>query len=214
MKQSQEKKYRFHYFFKSPMIKKSFAFVFALLLSLSSVVAYAWWDQLQVSLDVIELEIGYGSRITLQNLTTEDQGVLVPEGSANDGRPGYTTTYMFEFQLNFSPDLIDFDLQIEVGQILIHQDDIETPYDRTLRPYEALHITMGSSDESLQLFPNPSLEITATTTIINLTSEQVTLPTSLFEIVVIIHEPDIHEETFDALAGATLSFDLSVEVNV
>ena len=54
------------------MIKKSIAFIFALLLSLSSVVAYAWWDQLQVSLDVIELEIGYGSRITLQNLTTED----------------------------------------------------------------------------------------------------------------------------------------------
>jgi hypothetical protein len=196
------------------MIKKSLSVVFAIMLSLSTLIAYAWWDQLQVSLDVIELEIGYGSRITLSDLTTANQGALVPEGSANDGRPGYTTEYTFAFQLNFSEDLVDFDLTIELGDVTIHQAGVNTPYDRTLPKYEALHMTLMSLDNSIDFFPTSTLEITSTQTIIGLTSDQVSLPTSFFELIVTINESDINEETVDALAGATFSFDLMVEVTV
>lgn len=196
------------------MIKKSIVFLAAILLSFSTMVAYAWWDQLQVSLDVIEVEIGSGSRIQLQNLSSANQGVLVPTSSAQAGRNGYTTSYEFLFQLKFTPDLVEFDLALGLENIYIYQEGIPTQYDRTLRQFEALHISIVSSDLRFELSPNSSIEITAFQTLINLPSERVNLPISSFELIVVINESQINEDTLDALGGATLSFDLTAEVTL
>jgi hypothetical protein len=50
--------------------------------------------------------------------------------------------------------------------------------------------------------------------LINLPSERVNLPISSFELIVVINESQINEDTLDALGGATLSFDLTAEVTL
>ena len=108
-------------------MKKIIAFALASLVLLgTSTVAFAWWDRLEQEATDQSLDMGYGVRLVLEDETTEDQGVLVPAGSFYAAVDGYTTEYVFTYELNLEEDLDDFDLLIDIENLTIGGVDYDT----------------------------------------------------------------------------------------
>ncbi len=100
-------------------MKKIIAVVIALAIMASSTVAFAWWDRLNQETGDQDLNMGYGVRLVLENETTSGQGVLVPTGSFYASVEGYTTEYVFVYELFLEEDLDNFDLLINLNNLTI-----------------------------------------------------------------------------------------------
>ena len=100
-------------------MKKLLVATLLLLMIGSTTLAFAWWDRLEQGADNQTLHLGYGVRLVLDNQTSEDQGVLVPEGSFYADVEGYVTSYTFTYVLSLEEELDNFDLLIDVTNLTI-----------------------------------------------------------------------------------------------
>lgn len=196
-------------------MKKIIAFALASLVLLgTSTVAFAWWDRLEQEATDQSLDMGYGVRLVLEDETTEDQGVLVPAGSFYAAVDGYTTEYVFTYELNLEEDLDDFDLLIDIENLTIGGVDYDTaanvhgPLSVVIATSEGVFETTGYDDDitgpttnlrlNEVLHGDGTVTITLTFTLMDHTED------ALFEGDLV--------EAYEALAGKEIKFDIAFEI--
>jgi hypothetical protein len=195
------------------MIKKIVMGIVVFGFMFSTITAYAWWDHQQTKLDQFELELGYGQRITLTNVTTSNQGLLIPDF---DGVPRTNTTTQFEvkYLLNFSRELTDFDFEIRLENLSIRKDNIVERYDASSLKHLPLEIKIASFDESIDFFPSNPYPIQHAFTFFQLNHSLLSLPSVRFEILFSLNYENLTQLSSSFLQASLISFDLSVEVVV
>jgi hypothetical protein len=104
-------------------MKKRVALLVAIIMLLlgSTVVGYAYWDNLSQNRDD-QFEIGYGVRLEAP-VKTQDERALVPAGSFYAAyEANYTTSYVFTYTLNLEDPLqvgMEADLKVDISSFLV-----------------------------------------------------------------------------------------------
>lgn len=194
------------------LFKKYLGLLTTLFLSFSLMIGYAWWDQLQEELDSIEIQVGYGSRIQLNDITPFAQGELVPSNSPLASLQGYTSEYTLAFEIQFSPNIVLFDLVLEIQDIRIEKNQQTTAYNGNAVGFSSLIIAIQSFDQSINFFPSNPYRILGNQTLFNFDETRMTTPLSRFEVVASFDEGLVDQNAYNLLAGASIFFDLFVEV--
>ena len=195
-------------------MKKFLVAALLLLMIGSTTLAFAWWDRLEQGADNQTLDMGYGVRLVLDNQTSEEQGVLVPEGSFYAAVDGYVTEYTFTYVLNLEEDLDKFDLLIDVNNLTIGGVD----YNQAANVHGPLQVSITTSEGAF-VSEGYATEITGPNTSLRLNE---VLQGSGEVIITITFSLDTHVEdaafegdlveAYAALAGQTISFDIAFEV--
>jgi len=192
------------------VVKKLLLVFLGLILPLSTLVAYAWWDQQQKNVMITDIQIGFGSRIQLVNLTTFNQGKLVPFNSFYADQNGYTTSYQFSFKITFTSDLEITNLGIEFSNILINKERESLFYSSTNEKVSCLDFQFGSSNNSVQLLAGTE-KLNASYVYYLIPYQFFTYPESRFELNVEINEDLLNETCSQFIQDAYINFDVMVE---
>ena len=173
---------------------KKITFVFlAVLLFGGSALAFAWWDNLTEDLEDQTLELGVGVRLTVEDETTEGQGLLVPVGSFYAGETGYTTVYTFTYDLVLEEALaagFTVDLTVVIDELAItggtYRSDVFT-------------ISINGEEGLSRTFSNQFDDTNA--------------PFTVVITVALKNHPDASLQGFyDDVAGKPLTFNVSFEI--
>ena len=191
---------------------KKLTFVFlAVLLFGGSVLAFAWWDNLDEN-EAGTLELGYGVRLALDNQTTAEQGILVPENSffaADEDK--YTTSYVFTYELTL-PDVTEgLDVLIDITNLKVGEAAF------TSEDFKALDFQVSTNEGTFVSTGETTASIEGSTT--NLRINQTLNDTTPITITITVTLVDAEEEDtelvfadYEAVAGAEITFDIEFSV--
>ena len=195
-------------------MKKFLVAALLLLMIGSTSLAFAWWDRLEQGAEDQTLDMGYGVRLVLENETTKNQGVLVPVGSFYAAVDGYTTEYVFTYELNLEENLDDFDLLIDVKNLKIGG----LAYDQAPNVHGPLSVVIESDKGS---FVSESYDTSITGPATSLRLNEVLQGNGVVTITLTFSLQNHSEdaafegdlvEAYKALAGKEISFDIAFEV--
>lgn len=178
----------------------------------STMIAYAWWNQINESVSVTHIQIGYGTRIRLTNLTTANQGILVSQHSMLADQPGYTSMYQFAFLIEFTEDLSHSNLMLHFSDIHLRKDDRIEHYSLLNKAVSMLDLKVISTNQTLRFINQEYHQISGTDEFLVFSPEAFSVPESRFEFQIAINDQPSSASTF--IQGSVLSFDLNVEVIV
>lgn len=196
------------------MLKKLMVICLGLSLPLSTLVAYAWWNQIQTEIEIVDIQIGYGSRIQLTNLTSDNQGQLVPKSSMHANQDGYTSAYEFSFKVQFTEDLNLANLIIEFSNIQLTKGEEIEFYTKDNEKVSCLDLTLSSVDESIPFLEISSIVLTGSYVYVVIPQGEFTIPVSRFELIVEINESLLNETCSNFIQNRLLRFDVMVEANI
>jgi hypothetical protein len=184
-----------------------------LMLTITTVTAYAWWNQSSTTVNHIEMMIAYGNRVTLRNLTPSNQGKLVPKGTPLSSLPGYTSEYVMTFSVDITGVFQKVELLLSVLNLHVKtKSESILPYDHTNPILEGLKVNLTSPDDSMTFLRQPAFVIKAPNTILNFQSGDLLLSNYAFNLHFELEESLITRESFQILSEATIGFDITVEV--
>ena len=196
-------------------MKKFLVAALLLLMIGSTSLAFAWWDRLSQEETEQTLDMGYGVRLVLENETTKNQGVLVPVGSFYAAVDGYTTEYVFTYELNLEEDLDDFDLVIDITDLKI--GGVE--YDQAHDVHGPLNVVISTTQGAFVVNEIYANEITGPETKLRLNEvlqgNGVVTITLTFSLQNHVEDADFEGDlvaAYKALAGKEISFDIAFEV--
>ncbi len=193
------------------MLRKILIVLVGLTLPLSTLVAYAWWDQIQKRVDIVDIEIGYGSRIQLTNLTNLNQGKLVPKNSIQANQDGYTSSFAFSFKVSLTDDLNQTNLGIEFSNIRLIQDQHVELYSKDNTLVSCLDLTLDSINQSLQIIGDDPYLLQGSYVYFLIPHGNFQVPESRFELKIEINESLLDETCSTYIQNSIFSFDLMVE---
>lgn len=195
-------------------MKKIIVAALLLLMVGSTTLAFAWWDRLGQEATEQTFDMGYGVRLVLEDQTTTTQGVLVPEGSFYAAVDGYTTEYVFTYELSLEEDLDNFDLLIDITNLEIGgvgynpSPSVHGPLSVIITSDQGSFVVEGYdtsiSSEETNLRLNEVLQGDGTVTItLAFTLQNHTEDASFSGNLV---------QAYEALAGKTITFDIAFEI--
>lgn len=195
-------------------MKKILAVVAALVIMASSTVAFAWWDRLNQETGDQNLVMGHGVRLVLENQTTSNQGVLVPEDAFYASVDGYTTEYVFVYKLLLEEDLDNFDLLINVNDLKVG--------DAEYNPAANIHGPLSASiSTSVGSFVSESYDDSITKANSNMRINEVLKGSDAVYITLTFKLVNQTEdagfagdlvEAYEQIAGKVISFDITFEI--